>query len=58
MEGFMCNISVCILAQIATMSNYQSMRMDACGNRKKMHSFASVCVCVCGLKTSSFELSI
>lgn len=46
MEGFMCNISVCILAQIATMSNYQSMRMDACGNRKKMHSFASVCVCV------------
>lgn len=46
MEGFMCNISVCILAQIATVSNYQSMRMDACGNRKKMYSFASVCVCV------------
>lgn len=30
MEGFMWNISVCILAQIATVGNYQSMRMDAC----------------------------
>lgn len=41
----MCNICVCILAQIATVSNYQSMRMDACENRKKMHSFASEYVC-------------